>query len=53
MEAREVVDFLSGKIGKFKIPKHIEFVTELPRTASGKIQKYLLAREFEEKKRKT
>lgn len=48
MEAQEVVDFLSGKIGKFKIPKHIEFVREFPRTASGKIQKYLLAKEFKE-----
>jgi len=53
MGTQEVVDFLSGKIRKFKIPKHIEFVTELPRTASGKIQKYLLAQEFKEKKSKT
>ncbi len=42
MSAPEVMEFLHGKIGKFKIPKYIEFVDKLPRTATGKIQKYLL-----------
>jgi fatty-acyl-CoA synthase len=42
MSASEVEEFLSGKIGKYKIPKYIEFVDKLPRTATGKIQKYLL-----------
>jgi len=42
MSSSEVVEFLRGKIGKFKIPKYVEFVDELPRTATGKIQKYLL-----------
>ena len=27
---------------KYKIPKYVEFVEELPKTASGKIQKFLL-----------
>jgi fatty-acyl-CoA synthase len=44
MNTLEVFEFLSGKIGKYKIPKHVEFVDELPRTATGKIQKYLLAK---------
>jgi fatty-acyl-CoA synthase len=26
----------------FKVPKSITFVTELPKTATGKIQKYIL-----------
>ncbi len=43
MGEKVVKEFLGGKIGKFKIPKHIEFVDEFPRTATGKIQKYLLA----------
>jgi len=49
MGASEVGDFLRGKIGVFKIPKYIEFVDELPRTASGKIQKYLLAQKSRKK----
>jgi fatty-acyl-CoA synthase len=43
MSASEVVELLGGKIGKYKIPKYIQFVDKLPRTATGKIQKYLLA----------
>jgi len=43
MSAPEVMEFLHGKIGKFKIPKYVEFIDRFPRTASGKIQKYLLA----------
>ena len=43
---QEVLEFLEGKVGRFKIPKYVEFVDELPRTATGKIQKYLLAEKF-------
>jgi fatty-acyl-CoA synthase len=42
MSVSEVMDFLHGKIGRFKIPKYVEFVDKLPRTTTGKIQKYLL-----------
>jgi fatty-acyl-CoA synthase len=42
----EVMQFLKGKIGKFKIPKYLEFVEELPRTATGKIKRYLLTEAF-------
>jgi fatty-acyl-CoA synthase len=42
MCASEVVRFLRGKIGKFKIPNYVEFVDDLPRTATGKTQKYVL-----------
>jgi len=39
----ELQDFLKDRLGKFKIPKYMTVVTELPRTAvSGKIQKFLL-----------
>jgi fatty-acyl-CoA synthase len=42
MTEEEPLKFLRGKVGKYKIPKYAEFVKELPKTASGKIQKYLL-----------
>jgi len=39
----ELQDYLKDRIGKFKIPKYLEVVDELPRTpASGKIQKFVL-----------
>lgn len=38
----EVRDFCRGKIARYKIPKHVFFVDDFPKTASGKIQKYKL-----------
>ena len=48
MTAEEVVEFLREKIGKFKIPRYVEFIDGLPRTASGKIKRYLLAEKFKQ-----
>nr|MBC8456993.1 AMP-binding protein [Deltaproteobacteria bacterium] len=39
----ELHDFLRDRLGKFKIPKYMSVVDELPRTAaSGKVQKFIL-----------
>jgi fatty-acyl-CoA synthase len=38
----EVQEFCRGKIARFKIPVHVFFLDEFPKTASGKIQKYKL-----------
>ena len=38
----EIQEFCRGKISRNKIPKHIIFVDDFPKTASGKIQKYKL-----------
>lgn len=42
MGSGEVLEFLKGKVAKYKIPKYVEFIEELPKTASGKIQKFML-----------
>lgn len=42
MTEEEAFQFLQGKVGKYKIPKYVEFVDSLPKTASGKIKKYIL-----------
>jgi fatty-acyl-CoA synthase len=42
MTQEEPLQFLQGRVGKYKIPKHVEFVNELPKTPSGKIQKFIL-----------
>ncbi|MEO9870150.1 class I adenylate-forming enzyme family protein [Ekhidna sp.] len=34
-----VIHFCKGSLAKYKIPKEVEFVTELPKTASGKIDR--------------
>ncbi|MBN1849584.1 MAG: AMP-binding protein [Deltaproteobacteria bacterium] len=46
MTQDEVLAFLDGRIGKYKIPKHIEFIKELPMTATGKIKRYVLIEAF-------
>jgi fatty-acyl-CoA synthase len=42
LKQEEVQDFCRGKIARYKIPKHVFFVEDFPKTASGKIQKYKL-----------
>ena len=38
----EVIEFAREKMAHFKAPKGVTFLTELPKTATGKVQKYLL-----------
>ena len=38
----ELRTFVRDRIAHFKVPKSFTFVTELPKTATGKIQKYVL-----------
>jgi len=35
----ELIDFLNGKVSRYKFPTHLKFLDELPMTASGKIKK--------------
>jgi acyl-CoA synthetase (AMP-forming)/AMP-acid ligase II len=35
--AEELLDMCRGKLGSFEVPKHIEFVDQLPRNATGKL----------------
>ena len=42
LQEAEVREFCKGKISHFKIPKHIDFVTEFPTTVTGKIQKFVM-----------
>jgi fatty-acyl-CoA synthase len=39
---RELIDFVRERLAHFKAPHAVTFVTELPKTATGKIQKYVL-----------
>jgi fatty-acyl-CoA synthase len=43
----ELVAWCATGLAKFKVPKHIRFVTGFPMTASGKIQKYKLREEHQ------
>lgn len=41
-KAEELLDFCKARIAPFKAPREIEFVAELPRTETGKVQRYKL-----------
>jgi benzoate-CoA ligase len=38
----ELQNFVKDKLAPYKYPRHIEFVTDLPKTATGKIQRFKL-----------
>ena len=40
--ADELKTFVKDKIAPYKYPRWIEFVTDLPKTATGKIQRFKL-----------
>ena len=39
---QDIIDFARGRLAHFKAPRGVTFVTELPKTATGKIQKFVL-----------
>jgi long-chain acyl-CoA synthetase len=43
---RELLEFLHGRIARYKVPRSIDFVAELPRTATGKLQKHKIREDY-------
>jgi len=39
----KLLEFCRCEMADYKVPRYVEFVTEFPRTSTGKLQKYLLA----------
>ena len=48
LDEQTVLDYLEGKIAKWWIPNDVVFVEEIPHTATGKIQKMDLRKQFRE-----
>ncbi|MFQ3647284.1 MAG: long-chain fatty acid--CoA ligase [Anaerolineae bacterium] len=46
LTAEQVIAFCAGKLAKFKTPKHVAFVDQLPRNAAGKVLKRVLKERF-------
>lgn len=42
----DILEFLKKSLAQFKIPKRLFFAEELPRTATGKIQRRIVAEHF-------
>lgn len=45
LTATELIAFLQQRLAKYKVPKSVIFVTELPKTGPGKVDKNLLAQQ--------
>jgi fatty-acyl-CoA synthase len=42
VEEGELIDHVRVKIARYKAPRNVDFLVELPKTSTGKIQKYAL-----------
>jgi fatty-acyl-CoA synthase len=42
VEPEEIVEHVRGRLARFKAPDEVEVVDALPKTSTGKIQKYVL-----------
>lgn len=47
LDPEEMVARLSSRLARYKVPKSLEIVDQLPRTASGKVQKGVLRERYE------
>ena len=41
-EPQEIINHVQGAIARYKAPRDVEMVAELPKTSTGKIQKFEL-----------
>jgi malonyl-CoA/methylmalonyl-CoA synthetase len=46
LDERTMLSALEGRLAKFKLPKRVIVVGELPRNAMGKVQKNVLRQEY-------
>jgi 2-aminobenzoate-CoA ligase len=46
-KVRELQDFVKAQIAPYKYPRSVEFVTELPRSATGKLQRSVIRQRVE------
>lgn len=49
MDYKELIGYMSDKVSKFKLPSKVFFVEKLPKTATGKIQRRIIAEVFASK----
>jgi fatty-acyl-CoA synthase len=47
LDPEEMVAHLSARMARYKVPKTLEIVDQLPRTASGKVQKQVLRERYD------
>ena len=48
--AEEIIEFCSQKLARYKLPRQVEFRSELPKSAIGKILRRELVKKEQQKK---
>ena len=48
VDAEAIRDFCRERIAHYKVPRHVQFVSEFPITVTGKIQKFILRKQMVE-----
>ena len=48
MDEKTILAALDSRLAKFKLPKRVVFVDDLPRNTMGKVQKNVLREQFSE-----
>jgi acyl-CoA synthetase (AMP-forming)/AMP-acid ligase II len=51
MDVKAIQRFCLAEMSPYKVPRYIRFVSELPKTASGKLKRHILVEEYEESKK--
>ncbi len=44
----EMIAYLKGQVADYKLPERLEIVDDLPFTATGKLQRFMLTKRIEE-----
>lgn len=46
IDENELMEFLKDKLSSIKIPRYVQFIKEIPKNSTGKIQRHVLSNEF-------
>jgi fatty-acyl-CoA synthase len=48
LSPKDIIEYCASRIAHYKVPRHVRFVDEFPRTETGKIKRAVMARQAEE-----
>jgi len=48
LTAEALISACRGAMADYKVPRHVRFVSDFPRTSTGKIQRFVLAQQARE-----
>ncbi len=43
---QDIIEWCKGKMARYRVPRSVDFVTDFPRTAAGKVQKKVVREQY-------